>query len=59
MKDVKANNDKTALCQHRTTTAQAVDSENASILATVDQIRKRKIHGIIEIMKKEKTVSFK
>ena len=59
MKGAETSNEKTALCRHSTTTIHAFDFKNASILATVEQIKKRKICEIIEFIKNEKTMNLK
>ena len=50
---------KTALSQHAVNSSHVFDFDGTVILANEDQIKKRKIREIVEIMKDRKSVNFK
>jgi len=57
--DVESNSRKTALRQHAFHNFHSFDFDNTTILAKVNQDKKRKIREMIEIAKDTKSVNFK
>ena len=57
--DVRSRTTKTVLSQHAVYSPHVFDFDGTVILANEDQIEKRKIREIVEIMKDRKSVNFK